>query len=93
MKTVIYFIISLLSLLYIGVLCYLNIGPDISALGSFGKILSFVGRYGGVIIIFVFAFSNFIGNPLKVVFFILLVLVGILFLITSFAPGLFSFLK
>ena len=90
MKMIVYFAIAILSLVYLAVLCFLNVTPNVETLGGWGKLLEFIGNYGGVIIIFVFAFFNFLGNPLKIVFFVLLILLGIVYILTIFVPKIFA---
>lgn len=89
MKTIIYFILSLLTILYVGILCFMNIYGDVTALGTWGTILTYIELYGGIVIVFLYAFINFFGSPLKAVFFTLLVLVMVIYLLTIFLPSFF----
>lgn len=94
MKTVLYFVLSILAIAYVGFMCALNINPGlIESAGAFGKFLEFVRQYGGVILVFVFAFVNFFGSPLKAVFFTILIIVAIFYIITAAAPQIFGFVK
>lgn len=87
MKTVLYFVLSLLTIVYVGILCYLNICPDAVTTGTvIGEILKYVQLYGGVVLVFVFAFVNFFGSPLKAVFFTILIVVAIAFIVTAIIP-------
>ena len=92
MKTVLYFILSILTIVYVGVLCYLNICPDaVNATTVIGQILKYVQAYGGVALVFVFAFVNFFGSPLKVVFFTILIIVAIAYIVTAVLPQFIHF--
>lgn len=88
MKTIIYFILSILVIFYISCLCALNIVPDIA--GSAGEFLNVVVKYGGLVIILAFAAVNFFGNPIKIIFFILLILVSIIYILTLVVPEFFQ---
>ena len=76
-------------------LAYLNIDPEVG--GTIGEILGYVAKYGGLVIILAFAGINFFGNPLKIAFFVLLVIAVILYILTVAIPGpiqsLFGLLK
>lgn len=94
MKTALYFILSLLTIVYVGFMCAININPAlVEGGGAFAQFLSFVRQYGGVILVFVFAFVNFFGSPLKAVFFTILILVAIFYIITAAAPQIFGMIK
>ncbi len=87
MKTILYFILSLLTIVYVGLMCYLNIYPDAVNAGTLiGNILKYVQLYGGIVLVFVFAFVNFFGSPLKAVFFTILIIVAIAFIVTAVVP-------
>jgi len=84
-KKVIYFVLSVLAILYIGTLVADTIGLlDTSVLGGFATALEYFKTYGGVVIVFLYACTNFTGNIFKIVLFILLVLVAILFVLVQF---------
>ncbi len=84
-KKVIYFALSVLAILYIGTLVADTIGLlDASVLGGFATALEYFKTYGGVAIVFLYACTNFTGNIFKIVLFILLVLVAILFVLVQF---------
>lgn len=88
MKTVLYFILSILTIVYVGFMCYVNIVPSsLEATTAFAKFLNIVVQYGGVFLVFVFAFVNFFGSPLKAVFFTILILVAIAYVITIIIPA------
>ncbi len=90
MKTVLYFILSLLTIVYVGLMCYINIVPSALLAGTwFAKVLQIVSQYGGVALVFVFAFVNFFGSPLKAVFFTILIVVAIFYIITAVVPDIF----
>ena len=95
MKTILYFILSIVSIVYIICLAYLNIDPEVG--GTIGTILGYVAKYGGLVIILAFAGINFFGNPLKIAFFVLLVIAVVLYILTVAIPGpiqsLFGLLK
>ncbi len=85
MKTILYFILSLISMVYIICLAYLNLDPNVS--GTMGQILHYVATYGGLVIILAFAAVNFFGNPFKIAFFVILVIVVVLYILTAVIPG------
>ena len=64
MKRIIYFILAIVTIVYIGFLCYMNIS------GNPSEILNLISIYGGLAISLVYALVNFTGNPLKIVFLI-----------------------
>ncbi len=88
MKTILYFVLSVISIVYLLCLAYLNINPEVA--GTIGTILGYVAKYGGLVIILAFAAINFFGNPFKIAFFILLVVVAILYIVTAIIPGPFQ---
>ncbi len=92
MKTIIYFLLAICAILYFAVLSVVNIyGVDIiNSWGTWGTILMGIHDYGALAIIFVFALINFFGNPIKIVFFVLLVLVIIFYILTCAMPGVFK---
>lgn len=93
MKKVLYTILSVLSIVYIGFLV-LNVireeGHLQIDLGWFEKIFKTIVNFGGVAIIFAFALVNFAGSPLKTVFFILLILAIVCYVIVLCVPEFFS---
>ncbi len=93
MKKVLYTILSILSIIYIGFMCVDVIrraNPEFLAdMGWFTKIYNFIVSFGGIAIIFCFALVNFAGSPLKTVFFILLIVAIICFIIISIVPDFF----
>ncbi len=90
MKTVIYFILSICAIVYIAALSTLQIcGAElVASWGTIGTILAGIATYGGIALILLFARVNFFGNPIKVVFFILLILAAIFYVVSCAAPGL-----
>ncbi len=93
MKKVLYTILSILSIIYIGFMCVDVIrraNPQFLAdMGWFTKIYECIVSFGGIAIIFCFALVNFAGSPLKTVFFILLIVAIICFIIVSIVPDFF----
>lgn len=86
-KKVIYFVLSILAIVYIGTLVADAIGlVNTATLGEFATVLSYVKIYGGVVLVFMYACTNFTGNIFKIVLFILLLLVAILFVLVQIAP-------
>lgn len=83
MKSILYFILAVLTIVYIGFLCYVNIA------GDFTGVLKYISVYGGLIIALLYAGINFFGNPLKIVFFILLILAVIVLILTIVIPDTF----
>lgn len=83
-KKVVYFILSILAIAYIGTLVADAIGLiDVSILGEFATFLAYFKTYGGVVIVFLYACTNFTGNIFKIVLFLLLVLMAILFVLVQ----------
>ena len=86
-KKIIYFVLSLLAIAYIGTLICDSLGvlsPDI--LGGFATVLEYFKIYGGVALVFLYASTNFTGNIFKILLFILLLVVAIIFVLVQFAP-------
>lgn len=83
MKSIIYFILAVLTIVYVGFLCYVNIA------GDFTGILKYISVYGGLGIALLYAAINFFGNPLKIVFFILLILSVVVLFLTIAIPDVF----
>lgn len=83
MKSTLYFILALLTLAYIGLLCYVNIAVDVATW------MHYVSMYGGVGIALLYAAINFFGSPVKVIFFILLVLAVVVLILTIVLPDTF----
>lgn len=88
MKKVIYTILSILSIVYIGFLI-VNICRGSHTFGGFEKWFDLIVNFGGVAIIFCFALVNFAGSPLKIAFFIALIVVIVLYVIVLAAPNFF----
>ena len=85
MKKIVYFILAVLTIIYIGFLCYANL----VGLENLSQTLNYVAVYGGLIIALLYAAINFFGNPLKVVFFILLIIMTVLLILTIVMPDVF----
>lgn len=86
-KKVIYFVLSILAIVYIGTLVGDAIGLlDAKVLGDFATVLYYFKTYGGVVLVFMYACTNFTGNIFKIVLFILVVLMAILFVLVQFDP-------
>ncbi len=83
MKSIIYFILAVLTIVYVGFLCYVNIA------GDFTGVLKYISVYGGLGIALLYAAINFFGNPLKIVFFILLILSVVVLILTIAIPDVF----
>ncbi len=92
MKTIIYFILSVLVIIYVAVLSTFNILGEsaIIAWGTWGTILKGIADYGGLALVFLYALVNFFGSPLKIVFFVLLTLVIIIYILTCTIPSFFQ---
>ena len=82
MKKIIYFVLSVLAIVYIGVLV-LNAVGALSLLGNFQNVLQYVIKYGGVVLVFMYASTNFTGNIFKIILFILLLLMAVLFILVQ----------
>lgn len=95
MKRIIYFILSVLGIIYIFSLSAVAIVPDLVSRGWFGEVLYYLSVYGGAGIIFLLASVNFSGNIFKIILNILLILVTVLYIVITIVPekfaGLFGF--
>lgn len=83
MKSVVYFILAVLTIVYIGFLCYVNIAEPA------GAVIEYISVYGGLLIALLYAGINFFGNPLKIVFFVLLILAVVVLILTIVIPDVF----
>ena len=83
MKKTLYFILACLTIIYIGFLCYVNIA------GATSEWSYYLSVYGGLAIALLYAAINFFGSPLKIVFFVLLVLATIVLVLTIAIPDVF----
>lgn len=83
MKSIAYFILAVLTIAYIGILCYINIAQPT------GAAYDYISVYGGLVIALAYAAINFFGNPLKIVFFILLILAVVVLILTIAIPDVF----
>ena len=93
MKKVIYTILSILSIIYIAFLAVDVIRAQtdwVPNMGWFEKWFDLIVRFGGVAIIFCFALVNFTGNPLKMVFFLLLIFAIVVLACPDFIYGIFA---
>lgn len=85
MKKPLYFILAIITIIYVGFLCYVNL----VGIESMPVWMSYVSIYGGLGIALLYAAINFFGNPLKIVFFILLILMVVLLILTIAIPDVF----
>lgn len=93
MKKLIYFVLSILAVAYIGVLVLDSVGVlGVESLGGFATFLYYFKTYGGVAIVFLYACTNFTGNIFKIVLFILLLLMTVLFLLVQ-VPAINEFFR
>lgn len=89
MKKILYTILSVCSIIYISFLVVHVLiqntvwQPD---MGWFESWFNLIVNFGGVAIIFCFALVNFTGNPLKVVFFILLIIAIVAYVVVLAVP-------
>ncbi len=85
MKSTLYFILACLTIVYIGFLCYVNI----YGMEEMATWMQYVSIYGGLVIALLYAGINFMGSPLKIVFFILLIVMTVLLILTISIPDVF----
>lgn len=85
MKKSLYFVLALLTLVYIGFLCYANL----IGLENMPAWMTYISIYGGLGIALLYAAINFFGNPLKIVFFILLIVMVVLLVLIIAFPDKF----
>lgn len=89
MKKVIYTILSICSIVYIAFLVVNVIRVEANwnfNMGWFEGVFKWIVNFGGVAIIFCFALVNFTGNPLKIVFFVLLVIAIVCYIVVLAVP-------
>ena len=85
MKRILYFILAIITLVYMGFLCYANlIGFE-----NLAEWMNYIAVYGGLVIALLYAGINFFGNPLKIVFFILLIIMAVLLILIIVLPDQF----
>ena len=93
MKKLIYTILSVWAIVYIAFLAVDVVRYPTTAwnpdMGKFTEWFNIIVRFGGVAIIFAFALVNFTGNPLKIVFFVLLILAIVAYIIVLCVPDFF----
>lgn len=85
MKKILYFVLAVLTIIYIGFLCYANL----LGMSHLPEWLHYLAIYGGLVIALLYAAINFFGNPLKIVFFILLILMTVVLVLTIAIPDTF----
>lgn len=85
MKSILYFILAVLTIIYIGFLCYVNL----VGLETMSLWMNYIAIYGGLAIALLYAAINFFGNPLKIVFFILLIVMVVVLVLTIAIPDVF----
>ncbi len=89
MKKIIYTILSICAIIYIAFLSVdiLIENTDWSPnMQGFTSWFNFIVDFGGVAIIFCFALVNFTGNPLKLVFFTLLIVAILVYIVIAIMP-------
>lgn len=85
MKRILYFVLAVLTIVYIGFLCYVNL----VGIETMAPWMNYVAIYGGLGIALLYAAINFFGNPLKMIFFILLIIMVVLLVLTIAIPDVF----
>lgn len=80
MKKILYFVLAIITIIYIGVLCYANIAVNEPSW------MYYVEVYGALAIALAFSVVNLFGSPLKIVFFIILVLALVVLILTICIP-------
>ena len=80
MKKIVYFILACVTIAYIGLLCYSNLALDVPSW------FYYIEVYGGLAIAIAYAFVNFFGSPLKMVFFILLIIAVVALVLSICIP-------
>lgn len=83
MKTILYFVLAILTIGYIALLCYCNVAIEVN------ETVRLIANYGGLAIMLAYAAINFFGSPLKIAFFILLVLATVFLILTAVIPDTF----
>ena len=90
MKKIIYFVLSIAVILYIGIMIYVTAVPDLSALGKWGEALRYISLYGSAVLLFAFAVTNFTGNIFKIILLVLLILVSGVYVFVVAFPDYFA---
>ena len=86
-KKVVYFVLSILAIAYIAPLVCDSVGVlSADVLGEFAVAIDYFKTYGGVALVFLYACTNFTGNIFKILLFILLLVMAILFVLVQFEP-------
>lgn len=82
MKKILYFVLAIITIVYIGVLCYANIAVNEPAW------MYYVEVYGGLAIALAFSVVNLFGSPLKIAFFIILIIAVVVLILTLCIPDI-----
>ncbi len=90
MKRLIYFILSICVIAYVGLMIYVAAVPNFASLGTAGEVLRYVSMYGGVALLVAFAITNFTGNIFKILLLILLILVTAFYVFVVAFPDYFA---
>jgi len=85
MKKTLYFVLAVITIIYIAFLCYANI----VGFENLAEWMNYIAIYGGLVIALLYAGINFFGSPLKIAFFILLILMTVLLVLTIVMPDVF----
>lgn len=86
-KKVMNYILAIITIVYVGFLCYFNIVKGTFSISN--DLLVNIAVYGGCAIAVVSAFINMLGKPLSSIFLILLTLAVVIFVLTIIVPDWF----
>lgn len=87
MKKILNFILAVVTICYIGFLCYYNIAKGAFSVSE--DLLVNIAVYGGCVIAVVSAVINMFGMPFKGIFLIILTIFVVVFILTLIMPNAF----
>ena len=92
MKKTFYLVLSIISVVYIILVAVYGIHDITPFLPEFfnNVFFEYIIRYGAVVLIALFAFVNFLGNPLKLIFMFLLIAGVALYVLVFGFPSIFA---
>ena len=92
MRKVLYFIFAILGLAYIAIMALYGVNLMHPFMTEFftSDIFNFVSKWGMLVIIGGFCFTNFFGKTLKLIFFFLLIAAVTLFVLAHGSPEIFA---
>lgn len=87
MKKILNYVIAIITIVYIGFLCYFNLSKGFFSVAD--DLLINIAFYGGCAIAIVSAFINMLGMPFQSIFLIVLTILVVVFVLTLIVPDWF----